>query len=249
MTIKPISFSKSIIYFIVSSTLIYLGLYNGIPFLLSQGYPFLVGYMIFFYAPFVLLFATALILYKKEGNKWNWTDFKNRLRLKKLSKKDWLWALGLLIFGLITYVGLAPIGNWLAQFPFFSPPDFFPAEINPNKTATPGYMMDYKLAGQYWVPFAYFIGWFFNIFGEEFLWRGIIFPRQIEKYHSKAWIFHGIIWTFWHFFWTWNVIVIFPFAMALSYVVYKRQNTWIPIFAHGLMNAIPLILIIIQVFK
>jgi membrane protease YdiL (CAAX protease family) len=130
-----------------------------------------------------------------------------------------------------------------------SPPDFFPAEINPNKTAISGFMMDYKLTGQYWVPIVYFIGLLFNIFGEEFLWRGIILPRQIEKYKSKAWIYHGIIWTFWHFFWTWNIIVTFPFAMALSYVAYKRQNTWIPILAHGLINTIPLVLIIIEVLK
>ncbi|HOB84126.1 MAG TPA: CPBP family intramembrane metalloprotease [Bacteroidales bacterium] len=112
-----------------------------------------------------------------------------------------------------------------------------------------GYMMDYKLVGQYWVPIAYFIGWFFNIFGEEFLWRSIILPRQIKKYGNKAWIYHGIIWTFWHFFWAWNLIIIFPFAMAISYVFYKRQNTWIPIITHGLMNMIPLILIIIEVLK
>jgi hypothetical protein len=116
IAIKPISISKSILYFIISSMLIYFGLYKGIPFLLSLGYPFIIGYMIFFYVPLVLLFVTALILYRQEGNKWNWFDFKNRLRLKKLSKTDWLWALGLLIFGLITYLGLSPIGNWLAKF-------------------------------------------------------------------------------------------------------------------------------------
>jgi membrane protease YdiL (CAAX protease family) len=249
MTIKPISISKSIGYFIISSILIYIGLHKGIPFLQSRGYPFFVGYLVFFYFPLVLMFFTALILYRQEGNKWNWYDFKNRLRLNKMSKRDWLWAFGLLIFGLITYLGLTPIGNWLAKFSFFSPPDFFPAEINPNKTAVSGYMMDFKMAGQYWIPLVYFIGLFFNIFGEEFLWRGIILPRQIERYHSKAWIYHGIIWTFWHFFWTWNLVVIFPYAMALSYVTYKRRNTWIPIFSHGLMNAIPLVLIIIEVLK
>lgn len=249
MNIKPISISKSIVYFIISSILIYVGLYKGIPLLQSHGQPFIIGYMIFSYFPFMLLIATALILYKLEGNKWNWNDFKNRLRLKKISKKDWLWAIGLFVFGIITYVGLTPVGDWLATFSFFSPPDFFPAEINPNKTPVSGYMFDYELSGKYWVPIVYFIGWFFNIFGEEFLWRGIILPRQIERYKSKAWIYHGIIWTFWHFFWTWNIIIIFPFAMAVSFVFYKRQNTWITIFSHGLMNVIPLIFIIIEVFK
>ena len=247
--IKPISILKSIWYFLASSVLIYFGLYKGIPLLLNKGLSFLTSYLILFYVPFVLLFITALILYGREGNKLNWSDFKTRLYLRKMSKIDWLWALGLLIFGLITYVGLTPLGNLCAKISFLSPPDFFPAEINPNKPMVSGFFMDYKLAGQYWVPVVYFIGLVFNIIGEEFLWRGIILPRQIKKYGSKAWIYHGIIWTFWHFFWGWNLIIIFPFAMAVSYVFYKRQNTYIPIITHGLMNSIPLILIISEVFK
>lgn len=248
-TIKPISIFNSIWYFIISSFLIYFGLYKGIPVLLDKGLPFLPAYLILFYLPFVFLFITALTLYNREGNKWNWHDFKNRLRLRKMNRKDWIWAAGLFVFGLISYLGLTPVGAWFAKIPFFSPPDFFPAEINPNKTMASGMFMDYKLSGQYWVPIVYFIGWFFNIFGEELLWRGIILPRQIARYKSMAWIFHGIIWTLWHFFWTWNLVIIFPFAMALSYVAYKRNNTWIPILTHGLMNMVPLIMITIEVFK
>ncbi len=247
--IKPISIFNSIWYFIISSALIYVGLYKGIPVLMDRGLPFLTAYLILFYLPFVFLFITAIILYTREGNQWTWYDFKYRLWIKKMSKKDLLWSFGLLFFGLISYVGLTPIGEWFANFSFFSPPDFFPAEINPNKSMISGIFMDYKLKGQYWVPLVYFIGLVFNILGEEFLWRGIILRRQIKKYHNKAWIYHGIIWTFWHFFWAWNLIIIFPFAMALSYVFYKRQNVLIPIFAHGLMNSIPLVLIIIEVFK
>jgi membrane protease YdiL (CAAX protease family) len=247
--IKPISIFNSIWYFIISSALIYLGVYKGIPLLMDKGLPFLSGYLILFYLPFVFLFVTALILYRREGNKWSWADFKSRLRLKKLSKKDIFWTIGLLLFGFITYLGLTHVGNWFAKISFFSPPDFFPAEINPNKSIVSGFFMDYQLAGQYWVPLVYFVGLVFNILGEEFLWRGIILPRQIAKYHEKAWIYHGIIWTFWHVFWSWNLIIIFPFAMAVAYVYYKRQNILIPILAHGLMNSIPLILIIIEVFK
>lgn len=139
--------------------------------------------------------------------------------------------------------------NNLAQIPFFSPPDFFPAEINPNKIGNPGYMMDYKLSGEYWVIAVYFVGWFFNIFGEELLWRGIILPRQIKRYGSKAWIIHGIMWGLWHFFWKWQLVVLIPFALFFSYVVYRRKNTWIGIISHGVLNLIPLIMIIIAVFK
>ncbi len=245
---KSISLFNSIWYFLISSLIIYFGLYYCIPFTQALGLPFFASYLIFFYTPFVLLLITALILYKFEGNKWDWANFSKRTRLNKLSITDWLWAAGLLVFAIIVYGGLLPAGNWFAKISFFSPPDFFPAEINPNKSRITGYMMDYKLSGQYWIIPVYFLGWFFNIFGEELLWRGMILPRQVKKYGPKAWIYHGIIWTFWHFFWAWNLLSIFPFAMALSYVAYKRQNTTIPIFAHGLLNLFPLIMIVIEVF-
>ena len=229
--------------------MIYIGLYYGIPIFQNRGMSFLAGYLIFFYSPFILLLITALILYRKEGNDWNWHNFTKRTRLKKISGKDWLWTIGLFLFGLTAYAGLSTVGSWLAKISFFAPPDFFPPELNPNKTMIPGYMMDYKLSGEYWVAIAYFFGWISNILGEELLWRGMLLPRQILRYGSKAWVYHGMVWTLWHFFWKWNLVNIFPFAMALSYVTYKRQNTSIPIVSHGLMNMIPLILIIIEVMK
>ena len=249
MNIKPMSLSKSIWFFIISSVIIYIGLYYGIPVLESQEIPFFIGYLLLFHIPLFLLIITALIMYFVEGNTWSWAEFKKRNLLKKMQKMDWVWAIGLFGFGILAYVLLTPVGKVLASYNFFTPPDFFPAEINPNKIPQNGYMMDYKLSGQYWVAFVYFIAWITNILGEELLFRGMIFPRQIKQYGKKAWIFHAIIWTLWHFFWKWNLISILPFGLALSYTIYKRQNVWISIIAHGAMNSIPLILIIIQIIK
>lgn len=247
--IKPITIFKSIWYFIISSLLICLGVYVIIPVLLNKGIPFFAGYLIFFHFPLMLLFITALILYRKEGNAWNISNFKSRMQLNPLKKGDWLWIIGIILFFLIGLVLLTPLNNRIAQIPFFRPPDFFPPEINPNKTSVAGYMWDYKLSGQYWVIPAYFVCWFFNIFGEELLFRGIILPRQIAKYGTKAWIYHGIIWGLWHFFWKWNLVGYIPFTLLLSYAVYKRKNTWIGIISHGILNFLTFIMIIIQVFN
>lgn len=110
-------------------------------------------------------------------------------------------------------------------------------------------MMGYKLSGQYWVIVVYFFAWATNILGEEVLFRGMLLPRQIQQYGSNAWIYHEIIWTLWRFFWKWNLLSIFPFALALSYTMYERRNLWVTIFAHGAMNFIPLALITVQVIK
>lgn len=247
--LRPMSVAQSAWYFVVSSFLIYFGLYFGIPFLLKKDIPFVIGYLVLFYFPFALMFFTALILYHREKNDRIISTFQQRMRLNPLKKSDCLWIIGIILFYLLLAALLTPVMNSLAKLSFFSPPDFFPAEINPNKGSTNGYMMDYRLSGQYWLPIVYFIGWFFNIFGEEFLWRGIILPRQIKKYGKKAWIIHGLMWGAWHFFWKWQLVMLFPFALFFTYVIYKSQNTWVGIISHGALNAIPLILIIINVFQ
>lgn len=247
--VKPISIFQSSWYFIISSVLIYLGLYVVTPLLLDKGVPFIVCYLSLFYSPFVLLLFTALMLYKLEGNAWNISDFKSRVQLNHLEKADWLGIIGVILVSFVITLAGTPIMSNLAQIPFFSPPDFFPAEINPNKISIAGYMMDYKLSGKYWVVIVYFVGWFFNIFGEELLWRGMIFPRQIKRYGSKAWVIHGLMWGLWHFFWKWQIVVLIPISLFFSYVVYKRKNTWIGIISHGVMNAIPLIVGIVYVLK
>ena len=40
---------------------------------------------------------------------------------------------------------------------------------------------------------------FFNIFGEEFYWRGYIQPRQEILNKKWTWLVHGLLWAFWHF--------------------------------------------------
>lgn len=249
MNIKPISIAKSIWYFIISTIIIYAGLYYITPILLLKNIPFIVLYLIFFHIPLMALIFTALIAYRAEGNAWNLKDFSERLHLKKITWIDWLWTLGLFTFGIAVYFGFSNIGTKLAHLSFFSPPYFFPAEINPNRETIHGYFMDYKLSGQYWLIFVYFFAVVTNIFGEELLFRGIIFPRQIKKYGNHAWIYHAILWTFWHFFWKWNLLSILPFALGLSYTFYKRQNLWVTIIVHGSMNSIPLIMIIMEVTR
>ncbi len=56
------------------------------------------------------------------------------------------------------------------------------------------------LAGQWWLPFFFLVAMFFNIFGEELLWRGFILPRQELAHGSWTWIIHGLLWTGFHIF-------------------------------------------------
>jgi membrane protease YdiL (CAAX protease family) len=172
-----------------------------------------------------------------------------RTRLKEVDLRSWLWILGLTVFGLAAYLALTFTAKALASVSWLSPPGFFPAEINPNKSMISGVFMDTPLKGQWWIIPAYACGWFFNIFGEELLWRGYLLPRQELTLRKHAWIVHGLLWAAWHVFWKWNLLVILPVAMAIPFAVQKTKNTWVGIIAHGTVNLIPLGIIVVGVLS
>jgi membrane protease YdiL (CAAX protease family) len=248
-TLRSIALWKAIMLFAFTSALIYISIYFFIPKLINYGLTFLQSYLICFYTPFAVIFIISLIAFRMENPAYSWALFKERYRLNKIDKKTFIWIIGLSLFILIAYVSLTFTGKLLSTIPWLAPPSFFPAEINPNKLMISGVFMDTPLSGKWWIIPIYFLGWFLNIFGEEFLWRGFILPRQEIMYGKYAWLIHGSIWTLWHIFWKWNLLIILPVAFSIPFVVQKTKNTWTGIIAHGIVNFIPLIIIIIGVLS
>jgi membrane protease YdiL (CAAX protease family) len=54
-----------------------------------------------------------------------------------------------------------------------------------------------------WVPF-----WLLNILGEEFLWRGVILPRQELAFGQHAWLANAAGWLVFHLACGWAVILL-----------------------------------------
>ncbi len=232
---------KAFLLFALTSAPIYLGVYYLIPALMSRGWTFLASYLLCFYPTFVVMFALAFVLYRLEGNPATWIAFRERFRLRPVTGRMWLWAAGLLAFGLVATFALAFTGKWLAGFRFFAPPAFLPSELNPLRAAVPGLFMGTRVQGQWGYAVGYFVGWAFNILGEELLWRGYLLPRQEATYGRRAWLVHGLLWTGWHFFWKWNLLSLLPITLGISFVVQRTKNTTVAILVHGLANAIPLV--------
>jgi membrane protease YdiL (CAAX protease family) len=237
---------RSLTIFFSSSLAICFSVYWGIPFFLKRGLRFGDAYLFCFYFPFVCLLGLALWLYHREGHTWTWPAFSRRFRLKKLTKADVFWTLGLILFALVGYgIMTQTLGVFLIKHvPFLEPPEYFPGGLNPNKPMVPGEFFGIPLKGQWWVACVYFIGWFFNIFGEELMFRGFLLPKEETILGKYAWVYQGIIWALWHSFWKWNVIPLLVVTLPLVFVVQRQKNTWIGIIAHGVLNLIPLVAII-----
>jgi len=248
MNIKPAEISKVIPLFFFTSAFICLGLYWVLPNLVSIEIPFFYGYIITFYPTFVLMFFLAFLLYKNEGNGLNIQEIKIRFRLEKLNRKDMIYVFCLFIASFATYFLLSFSSKALAQIALFAPPEYFPPEINPLKDKTDFLLfMGFPMLNNWLMIILYFFGWFFNIFGEEFLWRGYLLPKMELKWGKAAWVINGSLWAIWHIFWKWNLIVIMPSAFLIPLIAQKTKKTWIGIIVHGTMNAIPLIYLVLGV--
>lgn len=237
--------------FILTSMLITCSIYLLIPFIMATyKLSFAVTYLGCFYIPFVLLFLLALVLYKAEGNLFTPHNFTERFRLHKIDRKTAIWLGVFFIIILIGYFAAAFLSQLISDnISFLSVPDFFPAGLNHNKELVKGYFFDIELKGKWWFALIYFIGWFFNIFGEELLFRGFLLPLNEKSFGKQAWIFQGILWGFWHLYWFWQFIPLTIFvSLPLLFVTQKTKNTWVAIIIHGLLNFVPLVYIISQIW-
>ena len=80
-----------------------------------------------------------------------------------------------------------------------------------------------------WLPM-----FFFNIVGEEILWRGYIQSRLQNKY---SWIICSLLWMLFHLpFGLDLMIILIPVIIILPFIFYKTHNTLTGIFIHGIYN-------------
>lgn len=240
MKIKPISIWTSLAFFGGAALLVLLTERFIVPKLASMGVHHVWNFLIL-RSPHMVFFIVALIAYRSEGHVWSFKALKDRFRIYPLKRKMWLPVLA---FGAIN-IGLYLLVFWLGHPLLIWIRDIFPTpeivfEVMGKKPMFAGYNM----VGNWWLLGLFFVTYFFNIMGEELLWRGYIFPRQQLTYGKRAWIVHGLLWTGFHLFAPYNALLVLPGALFMSYIVQKYNNTTIFIISHAMINAIPMIALI-----
>jgi len=171
------------------------------------------------FSPMVLL---SYFILKSEGFYFSREVWEKRLRFKKMDKDDWNWTIiGIMAIGLssflITKILLMIYGEINFHPPFMS---FEPLTAN-----------------RFWILVLWFPCWLFNIMGEEILWRGIILPRQEILFGKFSWLIHGFFWGIFHIgFGLQLLITLIPILFILPFIVQKRENSWIGVVVHGVVN-------------
>ena len=226
---KTIPILSTIIIFLVAAVVLYFSTHAIIP-LLNNHYgliPILSWFLAGGVFVFIPLFIFAILFVRKEVNSNNIKTIARALNLRPMSKSDWKFA----IVGLgATYIFSAMI---MAVIKMLSP------DFNPS----PGFMkFDGFTPDQYWMILLWLPFFFFNIVGEEIMWRGYILPRQ--QHRSGSIVMHSFLWGVFHLaFGMGLLLTLIPILIILPYTVCKTQNTWVGIFIHGVFNGSGFLLI------
>lgn len=247
--LHPLPLWQAIFFFALPSLGFRLAIYWGMPTLMAAGLTQYEAFIVSFTVPSAILFALAFRFVQHEGIPMTWAGLKTRFRLHRLSRRDWLWTVGGFLIAFLGGGMLAGLTRQLiAAIPAMAPPSFFPPILDPRVTLSTAVFTDFvgtSLLGNWGAFILYAITLFFNIFGEELWWRGLILPRQELAHGRYTWVIHGLLWTLFHVsFYPWAFVSLLPVCLTIAYVSQRRQNNTPAIILHWLYNGLPLLFVL-----
>lgn len=225
--IRPITFGSSVLLFGVPTIFFFVVAYGIMPFLTEAFHVhpamawFIGGTMIF--SP---LFAVAIMLARRDGFR-SATELSARLRLRSMSPRDWKYTIvSLVIIGALTGIimGVAHLLHVAYEVPAL-------------RTTPPFMEFEPFAPSERWILGAWLAMFFFNIAGEELLWRGYIQPRQEASFGTYAWSINAALWMMFHLGMGISLmILVLPIIVVLPYAVQKTGNTVVGMLIHALLN-------------
>ncbi len=191
-------------------------------------------------AGLVWLFVLSMVIVRREEGSWDWSAVRRRLRLNAPTnpktgdrrKRLWLWVVPALIgiTLLDAVLALAIDDVWVSIFPFFDKPpgyDFAALFESPDILE--------QLVGAWWFFVLFVVFAMFNsIFGEEFLFRGVLQPKMEGVFGRWSWAANGVLFGFYHLHQPWGILsAMIGGALFFSLPAWRFQSTWMSIIVHS----------------
>lgn len=222
--LKPLGVAGSFTIYFSAALLMFLLTKYAIPFMSSVTgqETVLFWFIIAGLGVFLPLIITGYFILKSEGCLLSKETLRDRLRFKKVTKSDLWWSFGgLLLVLLISGALMKLMVLLLGEFDH-----------------TPAFMAFEPLStGRYWLLAVWLPYWILNILGEEFLWRGVMLPRQEVVFGKYTWVLHGFGWGIFHVAFGWQLLItLMPLIFIQSYIVQKTKNSWTGVIMHGGIN-------------
>jgi membrane protease YdiL (CAAX protease family) len=229
---------ESLVYFLGGGLALYVAVQYGIP-LLQHHHDVspLVGWWLTSGIIVLSLLVAALLGARRRTGAKSLGHILSALNIRSMNKADTLWAFG----GLLSVVVLtAAVVSGVDRF--------FSMNLLSQGSYASFLRMEKLKPEEYWLFFVWLPYFFFNIVGEELLWRGYLLPRQVGALGRHAWILNGFLWAIFHIGIGWRIaIVLLPIEFIVPYVVQKRRNTWLGILIHGLYNGAGFVMVALGV--
>lgn len=242
--LRPMGLPLALLFFGIPSAVFSLFLLVGIPWLLGRGMSAYHTFLITFSTPLALMLAAAFVAYRLEGRPWTWPAFRDRMRLQRMSGRDWLWTLGLCLFIALVSPILAGWAQVFAPVVFYHQPAAFADFMKNFATATAFQGVPYSWGLFFMYTITMLV---LNMGGEEFWWRGYILPRQELAHGGWAWVVNGTLWAMFHAFYHWNLaslVGMLPVTLAIAFVAQRTKNTWPGFIGHFVGNfGVPLLML------
>ncbi|WP_341365617.1 CPBP family intramembrane glutamic endopeptidase [Yoonia sp. BS5-3] len=236
--------AQSILFFGLPGFVILVALYFGVPIATSLGIPLIVSWTAGLWLPIILLLCWVLVRHFRNPKS---DEFKERFRLKKLQRGDWIAIAVAFVAVQVCEISLSRTGAIISEMWFFSTPSVIPELFDPGLDIEAGLSTFFAVPveGNWWL-LVFWLGWLvINIGGEELLWRGYALPLQERVFGGYAWLVNGLCWNLLvHAFMRWNFLTLMPVSLVIPYLVQHRKNTWIGIYLHGLGNALVLLILV-----
>jgi membrane protease YdiL (CAAX protease family) len=222
--IKKLDLGKSFFIYGSAAILMYALTHFLIPFLtrVTGAETILFWFIVGGLGIFTPLIILGFLILKKEGYRLTAQTFKSRLRFRRLTRSDLAWTLaGFLVVSLLSLIVMKLLEFFVGHYE--QAPDFMTFEPLSK--------------GRYWLLLAWLPFWILNIGGEEFLWRGVMLPRQEPAFGKYTWIIHGFGWGLFHIAFGWKLLLtLIPLIFTQSFIVQKTKNSWTGVLLHGGLN-------------
>jgi membrane protease YdiL (CAAX protease family) len=201
----------------------------------------------------IWVFVLALIIVYREEGDLRWVTVRRRLWLNtprdpktgEPRRKLWLWLIPIIILLTVVSMMIGPFLDrlWITIMPFFTPP---PGSDASEYLGTAE--LQAQLVGAWDFMLLFLVMAFFNIIGEEFLFRGVLLPKMVGTFDKWDWVANGVLMGAYHWHQPWTIpgaIV----ANALFFALPARffRSTWMAMIAHSMqyLLSIPIILAVV----
>lgn len=171
---------------------------------------------------FIPLILTGILMLKAEGYRNTKATWIERIRFRKITKNDLIWSVaGIILIGVFSMILIKGL-------------EFFAGKFDHSPTFM---TFDTLSKGRYWLLLVWIPYWILNILGEEFIWRGVMLPRQEIAFGKYTWAFHGFGWALFHIAFGWQLLItMIPLLFIQSFIVQRTKNTWVGVIIHGGLN-------------